>query len=438
MHERYGPIVRISPYELHIDDIEFYDELYVGASVRRTDKYARSAHAFGGPNAAFGTVKHNRHRVRRGVLNPFFSKRSVAELSPIIQSKICQLLLRLQTFSSTDEPVDLVLTYTALTVDIITEYAFARSMDNLDRPDWGRSWHKLVRDSSKLFHIGKQFPLLIRAMFSLPDSVAQAMNPDLALFGVLRKMMRDNIEELQRTKGPASSGGHRTIFHELLFDSDLLPEDLAMDRLVDEGVSVVVAGSVTVAHTLYRTSFELLNDPSKLAALKDEFYVHTAKNGGEPLTLQQLEQLPYLHATINEGLRMTYGVPHRLLRVAPDVALTFQGWVIPPDTPVGMSAIFIHDNESIFPSPGKFMPERWLGEGKRLEKYLVSFSKGSRQCVGLNLAHAELRLILYSVFGPGGVEMELFETDESDVKVVHDYFNPFPRKDSKGVRVLIK
>jgi cytochrome P450 len=438
MHERYGPIVRISPYELHIDDPDFYDELYVGPSVRKTDKYKRSAHAFGGPNAAFGTVEHNQHRLRRGVLNPFFSKKSVAELSPIIQSKISHLLDRLRKFRDTDQPIDLVLAYTALTVDIITEYAFARSMDNLDKPDWGRSWHKLVRDSSKLFHTGKQFPRLIRAMFSLPESVAQAMNPDLVLFAVLAKMMRDNIEEVQRTKLRQPSGSHRTIFHELLFNSDLPPADRTMDRLADEGVSVVVAGSVTVAHTLYRTSFELLNNPGKLSALKEEFSVHTAKNGGQPLTLQQLEQLPYLHATITEGLRMTYGVPHRLLRISPDVAITYKDWVIPPGVPVGMSSVFIHDNESIFPSPEEFMPERWLGEGKRLERYLVSFSKGSRQCVGLNLAHAELRLVLYSVFRPGGVEMELFETNETDVEIVHDYFNPFPREDSKGVRVLIK
>jgi cytochrome P450 len=264
------------------------------------------------------------------------------------------------------------------------------------------------------------------------------MNPDLIHFPVLDKMMRDNIGEVRRNKGTTASGDHRTIFHELLFESDLPPEELTMYRLIDEGVSVVVAGSVTVAHTLFRTSFELLNNPSKLAALKNEFSVHTTKNGGEPLTLQQLEQLPYLHATINEGLRMTYGVPHRLLRISPDVAITYKDWVIPPGTPVGMSAIFVHDNESIFPSPGNFTPERWLDKGKRLEKFLVSFSKGSRQCVGLNLAHAELHLILYRVFGPGGVEMELFETDESDLKIVHDYFNPFPRVDSKGVRVLVK
>jgi cytochrome P450 len=169
MHERYGPIVRISPYELHIDDSEFYDELYVGTSVRKTDKYARSAHAFGGPNAAFGTVEHNQHRIRRGALSPFFSKKSVAELSPVIQSKTSLLLDRLRTFRGTDEPVDLVLAYTALTVDVITDYAFARSMDNLDKPEFARSWHKLVRDNSRLFHTSKQFPWLVRAMFSMPE-----------------------------------------------------------------------------------------------------------------------------------------------------------------------------------------------------------------------------------------------------------------------------
>jgi cytochrome P450 len=43
---------------------------------------------------------------------------------------------------------------------------------------------------------------------------------------------------------------------------------------------------------------------------------------------------------------------------------------------------------NIFPDPEQFKPERWLKaeeEGFPLQRYLVSFSKGSRQCVGLKL-----------------------------------------------------
>jgi cytochrome P450 len=47
----------------------------------------------------------------------------------------------------------------------------------------------------------------------------------------------------------------------------------------------------------------------------------------------------------------------------------------------------MHADASIFPEPDKFIPERWLNEDgtarKELEGYLLSFSKGSRQCLGI-------------------------------------------------------
>lgn len=45
----------------------------------------------------------------------------------------------------------------------------------------------------------------------------------------------------------------------------------------------------------------------------------------------------------------------------------------------------MHHDETIFPQSHVFKPERWtdLAERKRLEKFMVAFSRGSRQCIGM-------------------------------------------------------
>jgi cytochrome P450 len=50
-----------------------------------------------------------------------------------------------------------------------------------------------------------------------------------------------------------------------------------------------------------------------------------------------------------------------------------------------MSSWLMHLNPDIFPDPYTFDPTRWLEvkQAQYLEKYLVAFGKGSRQCVGL-------------------------------------------------------
>lgn len=50
---------------------------------------------------------------------------------------------------------------------------------------------------------------------------------------------------------------------------------------------------------------------------------------------------------------------------------------------------------------------------------------------------AEISLVLAVLFRPDGPRMGLFETDESDVKHVHDFVVPLPKLDSLGVRVTV-
>jgi len=52
---------------------------------------------------------------------------------------------------------------------------------------------------------------------------------------------------------------------------------------------------------------------------------------------------------------------------------------------VGMSSWLMHRNPDVFPEPMAFKPERWLDieDFRRLDKHIVAFGRGSRQCVGM-------------------------------------------------------
>lgn len=79
--------MRITPWEIHISDVEFLDDIYA-PSFRRRDKYAHQTRTLPVPLSLGGTVEHNLHRKRREALNPFFSKRSVSTLGPMIADKV--------------------------------------------------------------------------------------------------------------------------------------------------------------------------------------------------------------------------------------------------------------------------------------------------------------------------------------------------------------
>lgn len=114
MHEKYGPIVRINPYELHVADASFYDEIYAGAG-RRRDKWEWFTNQFGIPESIFATADHDKHRMRRAALHPFFSMASVRRLQPLIEERLEKFLARLDGFKTNGEVMTLSLGWAAFT-----------------------------------------------------------------------------------------------------------------------------------------------------------------------------------------------------------------------------------------------------------------------------------------------------------------------------------
>lgn len=175
-HHTSGPIVRINPYELHVIDSDFYEVLYTAGATRR-DKWQWVYDQFGTSKSSFGTGPHDLHRMRRSVLNPYFSKRSVAKLEPMIKEKTMALCARFREALSKKMPVNLGYAFGALTLDVICEYCYGINYDAINKPNFDPTWLDAVTDLSKNGHFLKHFGFMIPLMQALPDAAVLKLNP---------------------------------------------------------------------------------------------------------------------------------------------------------------------------------------------------------------------------------------------------------------------
>ncbi|KAF2689563.1 cytochrome P450 [Lentithecium fluviatile CBS 122367] len=472
LHAKYGPVVRINPGELHVADSTFYDSVYVGPA-RRTEKWEYSARMFGTSLAAVGTCGHELHRLRRSALNGFFSRRSISKLEPTIERAVYRASQLLKRRGSGRRIINLRNFFAAFSADVIGEVAFGSGYGLLDRPDFEPGWQQLMMDLSRATHLMKQFSWAYAILNSIPPSFLSLVHP---LTKRLFSIRRDIHFKIEQTKAALAKGevvkdssgrkgvetDNSTVLHSLLTTSSLPADELSTPRLEDEAFTLLGAGTITTAHTLTTIIYYVLANPAIKARLESDLAEQSSNLSSEqqrPVSgnLRLLERSKYLSAVVSEGLRLSFGVSHRLPRISPDAVLHYQGvmngkewdFTIPPGVPVSMSPIFIHLDPTIYHSPRTFDPQRWLdfesdtendkAELRRRKQYLVPFSKGTRVCAGMHLAYAELYLMLGALFIPGGVgtRLELYGTRVEDVECVHDFFNPSPRLDSKGVRVVL-
>lgn len=207
------------------------------------------------------------------------------------------------------------------------------------------------------------------------------------------------VKEVKAEFAASPQDSRPTVFSALM-NSSLPEKEKTVKRLHQEGIAMVIGGTETTAAMLSFLTYQILANPTVYEKLLAELTVQIP----DPKTLPSwstLENIPYLSAIVHEGLRLSYGISQRLPRIATHQDLKYEGrWrpphskqdievahVVPRGYAIGMSAVVTHSNESIFPKALEFIPERWIDEdGKSfagLDPYLLSFSKGSRQCVGM-------------------------------------------------------
>ena len=440
--------MRINPYEVHINDPDFYEELYVYGTKGKSDKWYWSMRMFGqSDRATFETLDHDKHRIRREPWNRFFSKSTVARLQPLlIQNCVNKLCDRLAEHRAAGKTVVMTHAYACLTADVISEYGFPKGYRLLDGSELRSEQYDAMMAVTEMCHLFKHFGHLYPVLNAMPLWLTRWMSPDSYLVvrerAALLKQCID-VAEKRKTVGNEEKKDReqtagRPSMVEAFLDSNLPEADKTSARIQGEMFDAMQAGTITSSHTLKIATYHILANANVYERLMT-ILEREIPDPHDPPNLRELETMDYLMAILYETLRLYHGVSQRLERIFPDRCLQYKEWTIPPGTPTSMTAIHVHNNSTIFPEPYEFTPDRWLPldtNGMRLQKYLLAFGKGSRSCVGMELAKAEILTTLANVFRRFGRQMRLVDcVRERDVDIVRDFFNPLDSKETNGLIV---
>lgn len=380
-------------------------------------------------------------------MSSYFSMSNVRKYEPMVAKNVSKLLSRLTESNEKGEVVNLADAYRCLATDVVTSFAVPEPRKMLEVPDFGKGFNGLMRDFSRLIALQRHLLIVFPVVKAIPDWLTVRMDTTGA-----SKMLVDYMQSFEtQTKMVVKRNGKpppdqaMSVLDAIYTSSELDQRDKVVSRIVEEAQNVVGAGTETTGATLTNLTYHLLVNPPILKILRAELS-DAAHGSSTLLEYRTLEKLPYLQACINEALRLCCPVTGRLPRVNPRAPTSYTSpsgktYTFPPGTVMSMSMPDLHFNASIFPDPHLFRPERWLEASPEkkasMQRFFVPFGKGSRSCLGMEVAKMELALTAGNVFHQLGGRLELWETSERDVSWAYDFFAPYVPADSPGLRVKV-
>ncbi|KAJ0166273.1 putative monooxygenase [Colletotrichum tanaceti] len=372
----------------------------------------------------------------RAVFNPGFSARNILSLVPAMVEEALVLRESLGRLADSGETVPLETGMMKATVDII------------GRAVLGTRLHAQTTDSRLFGALQKQIRLLLPD--NGPANFLKSINPIRPLvmryhnhvmkreiLPHIERQLHENVKEQQQQKQQQqqqNSNGPKTV-NSLAITSYVKEVSAAAaatttglgsseakgtldGQFVDMAISqlkiFLLAGHDTTASTLCFAYYLLHRYPAVLAKTRAE---HDEVLGTDPALAASrivedpalLNRLTYTGAVLKETLRL-YPPVGTVRQGSPDVVLTqpetgerfpTDGWML------FAASQTMHRWDALWPRPHEAVPERWLARDAEAEaegdpdplyyppkSAFRPFELGPRNCIGQELAMAEMRLVL--------------------------------------------
>jgi hypothetical protein len=177
----------------------------------------------------------------------------------------------------------------ALTNDIIAHYCYGENYNCLGQDDFQVSFKDTLMTAVATGAFVRHFPWVASIMSATPIWVVRLMSKNFAALLDWEQIIKQQVRSLMQRRKSGKEIMERSIFQALL-NSDLPEEEKSYTRLLDEGKSLMGAGSETTSWALTLSIFYLLENKDIMQKLRKELR-DMPREG--PL-LRNLERMPYL------------------------------------------------------------------------------------------------------------------------------------------------
>ncbi|KAJ2662116.1 hypothetical protein IWW48_002012 [Coemansia sp. RSA 1200] len=387
LHEKYGEVVRVGHNQVSISNLAELKRILSTHDFPKGSLYENMVL----PKTTIVSVDPELNKARRRQLGNQYSLPCVRSYEDkVLDHGVLSLISlwnsRIKSSSvSGQKPkttrANFYFDFHCMSFDIISVLGFGRSFNTLHTGD--TSMIEGVRKVNTIEVIQSSLPF---------GHYTNAIYRDL-------NRARNNIRRISKETvltrmGDKNNTSHADILQRLVNARDpFTGEGIDIESLADEVLLLLITGTDTTSNTLSWTVLYLLYHPDVYERLKMEVRSAFTNRDATIRYDQARARLPYLAAVIYESMRLHTIVSGYLPRRVPDAgAYIMDGkYFMPRGSEVCISLYACHRNETTWPDPNKFDPDRFMGpDAEKRMRDVLSFSSGVRICVGRTLALVEL------------------------------------------------
>lgn len=205
------------------------------------------------------------------------------------------------------------------------------------------------------------------------------------------RQLRELLLDIIKRRSASASDGSFDFLSVYLHALDKQGQPFSDKELLDELMTLIVAGFETSANTLSWVWYLIARHPEVEQKLLDEAARHVPSK--DAVSAESLAKMTYTQQVLEEALRLY--PPVWLFTRRSHESDELQDYDVPPGTDIYLSPFILHRTAAYWRDPDHFDPDRFLLDDKpKKDRPYFPFSLGPRRCVGEYFSFLEMKVHL--------------------------------------------